>query len=59
MHDEKLEKLQMAYNVHTITSPVLIPLSKSQKGSNLILSESALSQRFRFRAGMMSRSSCF
>jgi hypothetical protein len=59
MHDEKLEKLQMPYDVHTITSPVLIPVSKSQEGCNFILSESLLSQRLRFHAGMMSRSSCF
>src|SRR2546426_4621630 len=59
MHDKKLEKLQMAHDVHPVTSPVLIPLSESQEGSNLILSESALSQRLRFRAGIMTRSSCF
>ena len=59
MHNEKLEKLPMAHNVHTITSPVLIPLSESQEGGNLILSESALSQRLRFRAGIVRSGSCF
>src|SRR5258708_7226631 len=44
MHDEKLEKLPMAHNIYTITSPMLIPLSESQERGNLILREAALSQ---------------
>jgi hypothetical protein len=54
MADEKLEEFQIADPAYAITSPVLIPLSEPQQGSNLILREALLSQSFRFRNGIVS-----
>src|SRR5579859_1062900 len=34
----------MAYNLHAVTSTILIPLSEPEQGNNLILSEPALDQ---------------
>ena len=41
--DEKFEELQIVDHVDAIASPVLIPLSEPQQGSNLILREAVLS----------------
>jgi hypothetical protein len=46
--DEKLEELQMAYQVGAITSSVLIPVSELKQGSSLLWSEAALGQRLCF-----------
>jgi len=52
--EEKLEELQITDHVYAITSPVLIPLSEPQQGSNLIMLEAVLCQIFCFQNGRLS-----
>ena len=47
MVDEKREECQMKQRGYAITSPVLIPLSEPQQGSNLLRREAAQSQHLR------------
>src|SRR5579859_565320 len=41
---KQFEKFEMAYNLHTVTTTILIPLPEPEQGNNLILSEPALDQ---------------